>query len=109
MIPEFVGRLPVMVPMRSLTHDEILNVMTQPKNALVRQYKAMFALDDCELEFTDSKRSACSPKQAMKRETGVRSLRSMFEEVLLGPALRHRHPQGRDSSTIDRRVRAGKR
>ena len=82
MIPEFVGRLPVTVPMRSLTHAEILNVMTQPKNALVRQYKAMFELDSVQLEFTDEALSVLAD-EAMKRETGVRSLRSMFEEVLL--------------------------
>jgi len=82
MIPEFVGRLPITVPMRSLTHDEILNVMTQPKNALVRQYKAMFELDNVDLEFTEEALSVLAD-EAMKRETGVRSLRSMFEEVLL--------------------------
>lgn len=82
MIPEFVGRLPVTVAMRSLTHDEVLNVMTQPKNALVRQYKAMFELDNVKLEFSDGALSVLAA-EAMKRETGVRSLRSMFEEVLL--------------------------
>tara|TARA_R110002072_G_scaffold46591_5_gene128923 strand:+ start:4058 stop:5473 length:1416 start_codon:yes stop_codon:yes gene_type:complete len=82
MIPEFVGRLPVTVAMRSLTHDEVLNVMTKPKNALVRQYKAMFELDSVQLEFTDGALSVLAA-EAMKRETGVRSLRSMFEEVLL--------------------------
>ena len=82
MIPEFVGRLPVTVPMRSLTRDEILNVMTQPKNALVRQYKAMFELDGCQLEFTDDALGVFAD-EAMRRETGVRALRSMFEEVLL--------------------------
>jgi ATP-dependent Clp protease ATP-binding subunit ClpX len=82
MIPEFVGRLPVTVPMRSLTRDEILSVMTQPKNALVKQYRAMFELDGCQLEFTDESLGVFAD-EAMKRETGVRSLRSMFEEVLL--------------------------
>jgi ATP-dependent Clp protease ATP-binding subunit ClpX len=82
MIPEFVGRLPVTVPMRSLTRDEILNVLTQPKNALVKQYKAMFELDGCQLEFTDEALGVFAD-EAMKRETGVRSLRAMFEEVLL--------------------------
>ena len=82
MIPEFVGRLPVTVAMRSLTHDEVLNVMTQPKNALLRQYKAMFELDSVQLEFSDGALSVLAA-EAMKRETGVRSLRSMFEEVLL--------------------------
>jgi ATP-dependent Clp protease ATP-binding subunit ClpX len=82
MIPEFVGRLPVTVPMRSLTREEILDVMTNPKNALVKQYKAMFELDGCQLEFTDEALGVFAD-QAMQRETGVRSLRSMFEEVLL--------------------------
>jgi len=82
MIPEFVGRLPVTVPMRSLTRAEILNVMTEPKNALTKQFKAMFELDGCQLEFTDEALGVLAD-QAMQRETGVRSLRAMFEEVLL--------------------------
>ncbi|MCA8965447.1 MAG: AAA family ATPase, partial [Planctomycetes bacterium] len=82
MIPEFVGRLPVMVPMRSLTHEEILGVLTKPRNALVKQYKAMFEMDGCQLEFTDDALGAFA-EQAMIRETGVRALRSMFEQVLL--------------------------
>ena len=63
-------------------HSKILGVMTQPKNALVKQYKAMFELDGCQLEFTDDALRAFA-EQAMKRETGVRALRSMFEQVLL--------------------------
>ncbi|MGE3171216.1 MAG: ATP-dependent Clp protease ATP-binding subunit ClpX [Planctomycetota bacterium] len=82
MIPEFVGRLPVTVAMRSLTLDEILRVMSEPKNALVRQYKRMFAMDGVTLEFTDDALTALA-RQAMERETGVRSLRAMFEELLL--------------------------
>jgi ATP-dependent Clp protease ATP-binding subunit ClpX len=82
MIPEFVGRLPVTVPMRSLTREEILSVMTEPKNALVKQKKAEFEMDGCQLEFTDEALGALADL-AMSRETGVRSLRSMFEQVLL--------------------------
>ena len=82
MIPEFVGRLPVVAPMRSLTRDEILGVMTKPKNALVKQYKSIFDMDGCTLDFTDEALSALADI-AMTRETGVRSLRTMFEEVLL--------------------------
>ena len=82
MIPEFVGRLPVVVPMRSLTRDEILQVMCEPKNALVKQYKGLFELDGCQLEFTDDALGALAD-HAMQRETGVRSLRAMFEELLL--------------------------
>ncbi|MCA8975768.1 MAG: ATP-dependent Clp protease ATP-binding subunit ClpX [Planctomycetes bacterium] len=82
MIPEFVGRLPVVAPMRSLTRDEILGVMTKPKNALTKQYKSMFEMDGCQLEFTDEALAALADI-AMTRDTGVRSLRTMFEEVLL--------------------------
>ena len=82
MIPEFVGRLPVTVAMRSLMRDEILQVMTEPKNALVRQYKSLFALDGVQLEFTDEALGLMAD-QAMEKETGVRSLRSTFEELLL--------------------------
>ena len=82
MIPEFVGRLPVTVSMRSLSRDEVLRVMTEPKNALVRQYKGIFAMDGVQLEFTDDSLGVLADK-AMERETGVRSLRAMFEEVLL--------------------------
>jgi ATP-dependent Clp protease ATP-binding subunit ClpX len=82
LIPEFVGRLPVVAPMRSLTRDEIHGVMTQPKNALLKQYKAIFEMDGCQLEFTEEALGALADI-AMTRETGVRALRTMFEEVLL--------------------------
>ena len=82
MIPEFVGRLPVNVTMRSLTRDEILRVMTEPRNALVRQYKSLFSMDNVNLEFTDEALGMLADR-AMLSETGVRSLRSTFEELLL--------------------------
>jgi ATP-dependent Clp protease ATP-binding subunit ClpX len=82
MIPEFIGRLPVLVTMRSLSRDQILKVMTEPKNALVRQYESLFAMDGVELQFTDEALALLADK-AMKSETGVRSLRSTFEELLL--------------------------
>jgi ATP-dependent Clp protease ATP-binding subunit ClpX len=82
MIPEFVGRLPVLVPMRSLTRNEVLQVMTEPKNALVKQYKGTFEMEGCQLEFTEDALGSIAD-QAMERETGVRSLRAMFEDLLL--------------------------
>jgi ATP-dependent Clp protease ATP-binding subunit ClpX len=82
MIPEFVGRLPVVVPMTSLTRAEILRVMTEPKNALVKQYKGIFEMEGCQLDFTDEALAAIADL-TMQRETGVRSLRSMFEELTL--------------------------
>ena len=82
LIPEFVGRLPVIAPMRSLTRDEIVEVMVRPRNALVNQFKAMFEMDNCELEFTEDALQAIADI-VMQRETGVRALRSIFEEMLL--------------------------
>ncbi|MHC5064207.1 MAG: ATP-dependent Clp protease ATP-binding subunit ClpX [Planctomycetota bacterium] len=82
LIPEFVGRLPVIAPLRALTKDEIVAVMTQPKNALVKQYQAYFEMENCKLELTDDALSQLA-EIAMERETGVRALRSLFEELLL--------------------------
>ena len=82
LIPEFVGRLPVMAPMLSLSVDEIIQVMTIPKNALVKQYQAYFEMDDCKLEFTEDALGEIA-NIVMDRETGVRALRSLFEDLLL--------------------------
>ncbi len=93
MIPEFVGRLPVIVPMRSLTRAEIVSVMTEPKNAMVKQYQAFFEMDGCELDITDDALEELAGI-AMQRETGVRALRSLFEQLLLD--LRYELPTKRD-------------
>ncbi|MBI5853434.1 MAG: ATP-dependent Clp protease ATP-binding subunit ClpX [Planctomycetes bacterium] len=93
MIPEFVGRLPVVVPMRSLTRAEIISVMTEPKNALVKQYQAFFEMDGCELEVSDDALEELA-SVAMQRATGVRALRSLFEQILLD--LRYELPSKRD-------------
>jgi ATP-dependent Clp protease ATP-binding subunit ClpA len=93
MIPEFVGRLPVVVPMRSLTRAEILNVMTEPKNALVKQYKAMFEIDGCQLEFTDDALEELADRGHAARDR--RALAAL--DVRAGaarPALRHRPRKG---------------
>ncbi len=93
MIPEFVGRLPVIAPMRSLTREEIVSVMTEPKNAMVKQYQAFFEMEDCKLELTDEALDEIAAI-AMSRETGVRALRSLFEQILLD--LRYQLPQRKD-------------
>ncbi|MHC4077306.1 MAG: ATP-dependent Clp protease ATP-binding subunit ClpX [Planctomycetota bacterium] len=82
LIPEFVGRLPVMAPMVALTKDQIIEVMTTPKNALVKEYQTYFEMDDCKLEFTDESLKEIA-NIVQERETGVRALRSLFEELLL--------------------------
>jgi ATP-dependent Clp protease ATP-binding subunit ClpX len=82
MIPEFVGRVPVVVAVDPLDHQALVNILTVPKNALVRQYKAMFALDNVELVFTDEALDAAA-SLAIERETGARGLRSIIEMCLL--------------------------
>ncbi|MDI6895001.1 MAG: ATP-dependent Clp protease ATP-binding subunit ClpX [Bacillota bacterium] len=82
MIPEFVGRVPVIVTLDALTEDDLVRILLEPKNALVRQYKRMFELDGVELEFTEESVRAVA-LEAMKRNTGARGLRAILEEVML--------------------------
>ena len=82
LIPEFVGRLPVVSAVHSLTEDDLVHILTQPKNALVRQYQKFFSLDSIELVFSDDSLRAIATK-AMARGTGARGLRSIIEEALL--------------------------
>ena len=82
MIPEFIGRLPVVVSVDPLDEQTLIDILTMPKNALVRQYRAMFALDDVELDFTDEALAAAA-RIAIERETGARGLRSIIESTLL--------------------------
>ncbi len=81
MIPEFIGRLPVLTSVHNLDRDALIAILTEPKNALVRQYKRLFELDGVELEFTDDALEAIAG-QAMQRRTGARGLRAILEEVL---------------------------
>jgi ATP-dependent Clp protease ATP-binding subunit ClpX len=83
LIPEFVGRLPVISHVDSLDEKALVDILTKPKNALVRQYMKFFEFDGVELEFTDDALAAIS-EQAITRGTGARGLRAIMEEVLLG-------------------------
>lgn len=81
MIPEFIGRLPVVTSVKNLEEDDLVRVLTEPKNALVRQYQQLFQLDDVELEFTrDALREIA--RQANERQTGARALSSILEKTL---------------------------
>ena len=82
MIPEFIGRLPVFTSVNSLDKAALVQVLTEPKNALVRQYQRLFELDGVQLEFTDDALDAIA-EQATLRGTGARGLRAILEEVLL--------------------------
>jgi ATP-dependent Clp protease ATP-binding subunit ClpX len=82
LIPEFIGRLPVITSVRPLDRDALVEILTEPKNALVRQYAKLFELDNVELEFDPSALEAIAD-QAVLRGTGARGLRAILEEVLL--------------------------
>ena len=82
LIPEFVGRLPVISAVHPLKADDLVRVLTEPKNALVKQYKKFFAYDDVELVFTEDALTAVA-EAAISRETGARGLRSIIENALL--------------------------
>ncbi|CAK0742740.1 ATP-dependent Clp protease ATP-binding subunit ClpX [Gammaproteobacteria bacterium] len=82
LIPEFVGRLPVMATLSELDEEALVRILTEPKNAVIKQYQRMFSMDGCELEFRTEALSAVARK-AMKRKTGARGLRSILEQVLL--------------------------
>ena len=81
-IPELVGRLPVAVSLKALNKDDLIQVLTEPKNAFVKQYQALFKMDDVELVFTDGALEA-SADEALKQGTGARALRSILEQTLL--------------------------
>ena len=81
-IPEFIGRVPIVANLETLDVEALKNILTQPKNALVKQYTKMLALDNVELEFTEEALAAVSEK-AIERKTGARGLRSIIEESLI--------------------------
>ena len=82
LIPELVGRLPVISSLQPLDEQALVKVLNDPKNALVKQYQRMFGLENCNLEFTDEALVAIARK-AMRKETGARGLRSIMEDVML--------------------------
>ncbi|EZT71394.1 ATP-dependent Clp protease ATP-binding subunit ClpX [Staphylococcus aureus] len=82
LIPEFIGRVPIVANLETLDVTALKNILTQPKNALVKQYTKMLELDDVDLEFTEEALSAISEK-AIERKTGARGLRSIIEEALI--------------------------
>jgi ATP-dependent Clp protease ATP-binding subunit ClpX len=82
LIPEFTGRLPVMAVLSSLNEDALLSILTEPKNAIVKQYKKLFRMEGVELEFEEQALKEVV-KKAVKKGTGARALRSILEEIML--------------------------
>ncbi len=82
LIPEFIGRLPVVTRLEELTEEELVRILTEPRNAIIKQYKKLLSMDDVELEFEDSALHALAG-MAIKRKTGARGLRAIIEHLML--------------------------
>ena len=108
MIPEFVGRLPVMVTLNHLRKKDLVQILTEPKNALVRQYQRLFAMEDAQLEFKPNGLEEIAIV-AIERETGVRALRSILEGILLDLLYELPNRSGDLRFVIDRDVVRGRR
>jgi ATP-dependent Clp protease ATP-binding subunit ClpX len=108
MIPEFVGRLPLAATLEPLDVRTLVNILTTPKNALVKQYKKFFHLEGADVEFTPGALEAIA-ERALKRDTGARALRAVCEEIMLD--LMYKLPdQGQGGKyVIDEAIVAGRR
>ena len=82
LIPELIGRMPITVALKALTRDDLVAILTQPKNAITKQFKASFAMDDVDLDFTEEAIGAIADT-AIKQKTGARGLRAIVEKMLL--------------------------
>ena len=82
LIPEFVGRIPVQTALEELTEEDLIRILQEPKNALLKQYRKLFELDKVELRFTENAMIAIA-KQAIERKTGARGLRNVIEKTML--------------------------
>ncbi len=106
LIPEFVGRLPVIATLEDLDVDALVTILQEPKNALVKQYRKLFELEDVGLTFTDDALVAVANK-AIERKTGARGLRSIVENILLDTMFDLPDLEGVDEIVIDKDVVAG--
>ena len=108
LIPEFIGRLPVITTLEDLDERAFISVLTEPKNALVKQYKTLFDMENVELEFTNDALVAIA-KKAMDLKTGARGLRAIMEEVLLNIMYEIPDKEGISKVVIDNEVICGKK
>ncbi|MEH6791262.1 ATP-dependent Clp protease ATP-binding subunit ClpX [Parasphingorhabdus sp.] len=106
LIPEFVGRLPVIATLEDLDIDALVTILQEPKNALIKQYRKLFELEDVGLTFTDDALVAVA-KKAIERKTGARGLRSIVENILLDTMFDLPDLEGVDEIVIDKDVVAG--
>jgi ATP-dependent Clp protease ATP-binding subunit ClpX len=82
MIPEFIGRLPVVATLHELEHEDLIRILNEPKDAIIKQYKKMFDLENVRLKFTDGALRAIA-KLSVERKSGARGLRSILESTML--------------------------
>ncbi len=108
LIPEFIGRLPVISSLRKLTEDELMSILTEPKNALVKQYGKQLAMNDVKLRVTRDALRALA-EEAVRRGTGARALRSIFEKIMLEVMFDIPSREDIESVTINRQVVLGER
>jgi len=108
LIPELVGRLPICAALTPLDEDSMVRVLTEPRNALTRQYESLFQMEDCQLQFTEKALRAIARK-AMKKATGARGLRSIIEEVMLDIMYDLPENRGSGSYVLDEKVVEGEK
>ncbi len=106
LIPEFVGRLPVVATLEELDEPALIQILTEPKNALIKQYKHLFEMEGAELEFSDDSLSAIA-KKSMERKTGARGLRTIVENVLLNTMYELPSADNISKVTVDKEVILG--
>ena len=108
LIPEFIGRLPVVSTLRQLKREELIEVLTEPKNAMLKQYSKLLAMDGVNLEIDQSGLEALA-EEALERGTGARALRSIFEKLMLDVMYEAPSNEGFSTVKIDREVVEGVR
>ena len=107
LIPEFVGRVPVLATLEDLDEEALIEILTQPKNALLKQYQRLFDMEGVELKFTDDALMAVA-KRAIERKTGARGLRSILESILLEPMYDLPTAEGVSEVVVNRDVVEGR-
>ena len=107
LIPEFVGRLPVLATLTDLNEEALVEILTAPRNALVKQYQRLFDMEDVRLEFAEDALLAIARK-AIARKTGARGLRSIMESILLDPMYQLPGLDGAEEIVINREVVEGR-
>jgi ATP-dependent Clp protease ATP-binding subunit ClpX len=107
LIPEFVGRLPVLATLTDLDEDALVEILTKPRNALIKQYQRLFDMETVHLEFSEDALRAIAQK-AIVRKTGARGLRSIMENILLDPMYELPGLEGAEEIVINREVVEGR-